>query len=274
MRVFLVVYLFVASLLRCNGLICSVKRRNIVRCGVVTQRASNVESQSQVVVPPSALTPRKDNPLERLVIMALSFALATLIPDDKLRAEGMSKVRPNFEGFNEVTRVLLRSSRGQPERIKVSIVELLTKLMPLKVREFFKETYKKNARLLCEQSSEWIRFGFLTWLIGPTERISVKVSEDEEWLSGVKLTECRYLQASGCKSLCLHLCRGPTEALFNEQLGVPLRMSPNYEDCSCTFEFGLKPLPIDEDPAVNTPCFKDCSLADLKKDEGSIPKCT
>jgi hypothetical protein len=208
--------------------------------------------------------------------MILSFALARLIPDQKLRAEGMGKVRPAFEGFNEVTRVLLRSSNGQPERIKVSIVELLTTLMPLKVRQFFRETFKTNARLLCEQSSEWIGFGFLTWLIGPTERISVKVSEDEEWLSGTKLTECRYLQSSGCKSLCLHMCRGPTEAFFNEELGVALRMSPNYEDCSCTFEFGLKPLPIEDDPAVNTPCFKDCSLAEMKKKAsgGAVPKCT
>ncbi len=57
------------------------------------------------------------------------------------------------------------------------------------------------------------------------------------------------------------MCRGPTEAFFNEELGVPLRMSPNYDDCSCTFEFGLSPLPIEEDTAVNTPCYKDCSLA-------------
>ena len=221
---------------------------------------SDIKSDA-VACPPSSYAPRKDNPLERLIIMILSWALARLIPDKQLREEGMRMVRPSFRGFCDVTKVLLRSTRGQPERIKVSLVELLVTLVPKKAREFLKKTYYENSKLLCEQSSEWLGFGLLGWLIGPTERISVKISESEEWLSGAKLVECRYLQESGCKSLCLHMCRGPTEAFFNEELGVPLRMSPNYDDCSCTFEFGLSPLPIEEDTAVNTPCYKDCSLA-------------
>ena len=63
------------------------------------------------------------------------------------------------------------------------------------------------------------------------------------WNSGTKLIECRFLHESGCKSTCLHLCKMPTQALFNEELGLPLRMTPNFDDCSCTFEFGLSPLP-------------------------------
>ena len=267
-------------LLPARGSVNRITESGLGIAGTRIRTGMNLFVQSDVVVetpqvkaPPSVFAARKDNPMERVLIMIVSFLLARLIPDEGLRKEAMGKVRPSFEGFCDVTKVLLRSSRGQPERIKVSIVELLVTLMPLKVREFFKETFRTNAKLLCEQSSEWIGFGFLGWLIGSTERIPVKITENEEWLSGTKLTECRYLQQSGCKSLCLHMCRGPTEAFFNEELGVPLRMSPNYEDCSCTFEFGLAPLPLEEDPAVNTPCFSDCSLAKMKQ-TGSIPKCT
>ena len=42
------------------------------------------------------------------------------------------------------------------------------------------------------------------------------------WISGVKLLECRYLKDSGCKSACIHLCKGPTQQFFQDELGENL----------------------------------------------------
>ena len=173
----------------------------------------------------------------------------------------------NFDGFCKVTKVLLRSAGARPETIKIKIVALLKLLMPMKVINFFKETFASDPKLLCEQSSEWIGFGFLDWLVGDTERITVDITKEAisgldsnvTWNSGTKLIECRFLHESGCKSTCLHLCKNPTQAFFNEELGLPLRMTPNFDDYSCTFEFGLTPLPREEDPAFNTPCWVTCS---------------
>ena len=131
--------------------------------------------------------------------------------------------------------------------IRASIVGLLKSLMPAKVRSFFQTKFIETPRYICESSSEWMKFGFLDWLVGPMERTQVQIvkpdGSSEEWLSGVKLKECRYLVESGCKATCLHLCKGPTQEFFNTELGVPLTMKPNFEDCSCEMLFGLSPPP-------------------------------
>ena len=60
-------------------------------------------------------------------------------------------------------------------------------------------------------------YGLLDWLVGPSERFRIEKSEllpnidtnsANGWNSGVKIIECRYLMESGCKSACLHLCKG------------------------------------------------------------------
>ncbi len=88
------------------------------------------------------------------------------------------------------------------------------------------------------------------------------------WQSGIKLTECRFLAASKCKAACVHLCKVPCQTLFQEQLGIPLYMQPNYEDYSCTFHFGVPAPSLDEDPALNKPCFSDCGVV-ARKSNGS-----
>ena len=59
---------------------------------------------------------------------------------------------------------------------------------------------------------------------------------------------------SGC--LCL-----PLQTFFNEQLGMPLSMEPNFEDYSCDMVFGKRPLPRGEDPAFTQGCLALCTTA-------------
>jgi len=40
--------------------------------------------------------------------------------------------------------------------------------------------------------------------------------------------KCKFLQESNCKGMCLNSCKLPAQQLFDE-LGVPLRVSPNFE---------------------------------------------
>ncbi|CAM9614141.1 unnamed protein product, partial [Sphacelaria rigidula] len=66
----------------------------------------------------------------------------------------------------------------------------------------------------------------------------------------VKVERCRYLEASKCKGTCMNLCKLPTEAFFREDLGMPLRMTPNFEDLSCEFAFGQAAAPVENDPLM------------------------
>jgi hypothetical protein len=41
-------------------------------------------------------------------------------------------------------------------------------------------------------------------------------------------------------------------------MGLPLTMTPNYEDFSCQFSFGAIPKAPEVDEAFATPCFSQC----------------
>lgn len=41
---------------------------------------------------------------------------------------------------------------------------------------------------------------------------------------------CRYLEETGCASVCLNSCKFPTQRFFMEGMGLPLTMTPNYDD--------------------------------------------
>jgi len=243
--------------------------------------AQSAPGQQQVLAtPPARAYPeRRDNVLERAAILVLSLALSRFLTTEELKSEARALLRwdSGFDDFCAITKLLLRKANGSVEAMQARIVKLLNMLVPPQAKTFFKDTYLTNARLICEQSSEWIaRFGLISWLIGSdVERFTVSVRpkgrEPEEWLSGLEAKQCRYLLESGCKSACVNICKIPTQAFFNDVVGLPLRMTPDYEKGSCKFEFGLAPLPKEEDPAFTTPCYLGCSVS---KDKGASTRCS
>lgn len=48
------------------------------------------------------------------------------------------------------------------------------------------------------------------------------------------------------------------QEFFQENMGLMLTMTPNYEDYSCQFNFGQAPLPQDQDDVFSIPCFQNC----------------
>lgn len=72
------------------------------------------------------------------------------------------------------------------------------------------------------------------------------------------LHRCRYLEESGCASICLNSCKVPTQEFFERDMGMAVTLEPNYDDFSCQFTFGKPPLPQAEDEVFTTPCFTQC----------------
>ncbi|EFN59961.1 hypothetical protein CHLNCDRAFT_133062 [Chlorella variabilis] len=101
---------------------------------------------------------------------------------------------------------------------------------------------------------------FFTWLVGPMQTAVTEV-DGQQQMSAVKIERCRYLAESGCTGMCINLCKSPTQAFFTEQLGMPLTMTPNFEDLSCEMVFGKRPPPLSEDPAAQQPCLASCATA-------------
>ena len=66
----------------------------------------------------------------------------------------------------------------------------------------------------------------------------------------VFVKRCRFLEQSGCASVCVNACKFPTQDLFNGDMGVPMRIEPDYGTLSCSFKFGLAPSIDDEVDAL------------------------
>lgn len=77
-------------------------------------------------------------------------------------------------------------------------------------------------------------------------------------IGGLVVEKCKFLQESGCKGLCLHQCKIPAQEFFQETLGVPLNVVPNFATQECQWSFGEAPLPADEDPAFPRGCLVGC----------------
>lgn len=214
---------------------------------------------------PAQSTRSKDAIWEKMAIFILSWSLACVSVD---KYDAMKFVYPGmgYPQFVSVSRTLLR---GTADDINKRIVNVLLSVIPQKLRTSIIEYCLLKPRWIAEKSSEFMSFGLLGWLVGPVERTVIQVTQPdgsiEDWLSGVKLTECRYLVESGCKSACLNLCKGPTQTFFNNELGIKLHMKPDFTNCSCEMNFGVAPPPAAQDPAYGEPCFLTCSMNELKK---------
>ena len=84
--------------------------------------------------------------------------------------------------------------------------------------------------------------------------IDGKVYKDQ----GLLVKRCRFLEESGCASVCVNACKIPTQNFFIEDMGLPLTMTPDYETHECQFAFGRLPTQQEEIDAKNTPCLSRC----------------
>ncbi len=184
--------------------------------------------------------------------------------------------------------MLLRESTL--DNIHLKVANILSSVIPSFISTLYKAAYKWVPKWTCEFSSYFVSLGVLSWLVGPVERFHVQraaaaIDEvdgqivrniahssphmadiPENWNSGIKITKCRYLKAVGCKSACLHICKRPTQELFNVQFGVPLHMKPNFTDHSCELHFGVVPPKMEDDPSYEEGCYSMCSLGKLSKE--------
>ncbi|KAI8468248.1 MAG: hypothetical protein J3K34DRAFT_427967 [Monoraphidium minutum] len=97
------------------------------------------------------------------------------------------------------------------------------------------------------------------WLMGPCKVNDVELDSGEVGTGmGVLVERCRYLEEAGCASICINSCKVPTQEFFEQDMGLPLTMTPNYDDFSCQFAFGKTPPPQSGDAAFSTPCFVQC----------------
>jgi hypothetical protein len=75
---------------------------------------------------------------------------------------------------------------------------------------------------------------------------------------GLLVKRCRFLEESGCASVCVNACKIPTQSFFIQDMGLPLTMTPDYKTYECQFSFGVMPDEKLELEAKSTPCLLRC----------------
>ncbi len=204
---------------------------------------------------PDEVTEYHDNLVDRLFIRLFSRKMARALGTKTIPA-------PGYDGFVALSKQIMRGRNAQEQQDVVAIV--LKSLIPAPVlygiRTFFSPT-----QWVCEWNA-WFATKLFEWLVGPCEVREAEIVDAQgdrhRQASMVYIKKCRYLEQSRCVGLCVNMCKQPTQTFFTNEFGIPLTMTPNFEDLSCEMVFGQPPPPLETEPSYSQPCFaSDCETA-------------
>ena len=149
----------------------------------------------------------------------------------------------------------MQGRTAQQQQAIVAIV--LRSLVPAPVLALIRTCFDPTP-LVCELNA-WFATLLFQWLVGPCTVRSVEIVTPEgkrqQQNSEVYIQKCRYLEQTRCVGLCTNMCKLPTQAFFQDGFGIPLTLTPNFEDFSCEMVFGQVPRPLEEEPLYQQPCL-------------------
>ncbi|MGD1900928.1 MAG: DUF4033 domain-containing protein [Geitlerinemataceae cyanobacterium] len=191
---------------------------------------------------PAAKTEYHDSPLDRLYIALFSRKIANQL--------GMRNRTSGYDGFVELSQQIVRGRSAIEQQAVVSRV--LRSLVPAPVLWFIRTAFSPT-QLVCELNA-WFATQMFEWLVGPCHVETTTITEADgttrEQASCVKIEKCRYLEASECVGACVNVCKVPTQEFFTKEFGIPVTMTPNFEDYSCKMVFGQVATPVEEDESL------------------------
>ena len=136
---------------------------------------------------------------------------------------------------------------------------VLKSLFPSWLPAAFAVMFSKPLPEFSCRMNAWVTLIASQWLMGHSEINDVEIDGGRVGIAhGLLVKRCRYLEESGCASVCVNTCKVPTQEFFAKDMGLPLEMTPNYDDFSCQFSFGKTPLPPEQDEVFSVSCFTQC----------------
>ncbi len=190
----------------------------------------------------------KDNLVDRMFIWLFSLKMS--------QALGKRTEIGGYDGFVDLSKQIMQGRNAKEQQI--IIAKVLQSLVPSPalwaIRTFFAPT-----RLVCVLNA-WFAAQLFEWLVGPCEVEEAEINLEDGTVrsqpSAVNIKKCRYLVDSGCVGMCVNMCKVPTQEFFTQKFGIPLTMTPNFEDLSCKMIFGQIPLASENDPDHHQPCLQ------------------
>ena len=195
----------------------------------------------------------QDNLIDRLFIWLFSRKMA--------KALGSDTDIQGYGGFVDLSKKIMQGRSAAEQRAVVA--QVLQSLIPAPVLWIIRTVFSPT-RLVCVLNA-WFATQMFEWLVGPCEVVEAEVTTAQGELrsqpSAVHIEKCRYLEESQCVGMCVNMCKLPTQAFFTEKFGIPLTMTPNFEDLSCEMVFGQMPPELATDEAITEACLSECPTA-------------
>jgi hypothetical protein len=174
-------------------------------------------------------------------------------------SKALGKTTPSieYEGFVDLSQQIMQGRNATEQQALVA--QVLQSLVPAPALWLIRTLFAPTP-LVCELNA-WFATRLFAWLVGPCEVRTVEVTDAaglvRQQRSGVHIQKCRYLEQSGCVGMCINMCKLPTQRFFTEDFGIPLTMTPNFEDLSCEMVFGEIPPPLASEAASRQACLSD-----------------
>jgi hypothetical protein len=177
--------------------------------------------------------------------------------------------------YRGIIDIALKMNRKYSDRtlVQTKALQVLKSLFPSWLPSAYSKLFSAPFPRFSARMNAWATKMAGTWLMGECEINDIVLlnekGTDEAVLGisqGLLVKRCRFLEESGCASVCVNSCKIPTQTFFSQEMGLALTMEPNYETFECQFSFGRLPNEIEELEAKNVPCLMRCPTA------GSIRK--
>jgi hypothetical protein len=203
----------------------------------------------------------KDNLLD-VVLLAIFRKLV------ESNTNGVTSDKKGILGLVEQSRIFMlqpgQTAEAQHTMVKETLAGLMTPVLPPFFRIFMSGIVPNiGTKWDGKQIGPWFYAPWLTtlvtpiffgFLVGP----SYPNRRKDGHFGGLVVEKCKFLQESGCKGICLHDCKLPTQEFFQDELGLSLTVSPNFVTQECQWSWGETPLPPTEDKSFPQGCLSGC----------------
>lgn len=186
----------------------------------------------------------------------------------KQNTGGITSDKEGIEGLLEQGRTFMlqegQTPEAQHQMVYNTLGGLMTPILPPFYRIFMSGIVPKwETPIDGKQLGPWFYAPWLTALVTPTffqflVGPSYPNRRRDGKPGGLLVEKCKFLQESGCKGLCLHQCKIPAQEFFQNELGLPLTVRPNFVTQECQWSFGEVPLPVSQDPSFPRGCLVGC----------------
>jgi Beta-carotene isomerase D27-like, C-terminal len=167
--------------------------------------------------------------------------------------------------FDDIAQLAREMSQTEPPAVvQAKSLAVLRSLFPSWLPRQYKIWFSGPFPAFSCRMNAWATYVAGTWLMGEchvNDVVSPRIMPSQ----GLHVQRCRFLESSGCASICVNACKIPTQTFFRDEMGIDLLMEPNYETYECQFSFGMSPTAETELAALQTPCLAACPTVNRQR---------